>query len=326
MGQSSSEFDLINQYFQLGVPSHWPSQGIGDDCAIIQIGQTRLAITCDTAAIGTHFLPEADPYTVGRKLLAVNLSDLAAAAAVPRFFFLALSLPTNDSQWLKRFSLGLKEEAARYQCALLGGDTTKTVQVNGQSASATMTITAIGEVQRGLTRSGAKLGDDIWVSGTLGDAYTCLKRRWGHWQGAVTPYLASRMDTPTPRLALGQNIASLATAAADVSDGLLADLGHILHRSQVGALVWADALAVSEDVRQLSDADRHEAQLTGGDDYELVFTAPACYRSEIERLSQLDCPLSRIGVIELASKALQVKDRYDRVLSFDHFGFDHFED
>ena len=326
MGQSSSEFDLIHQYFQLGVPSHWPSQGIGDDCAIVQIGQTRLAITCDTAAIGTHFLPQADPYTVGRKILAVNLSDLAAAGAVPRAFFLAISLPENDPAWLSRFSLGLQQEARRYQCALLGGDTTKTVSVNGTLAAPSMSITAMGEVKKGLTRSGAKPGDDIWVSGTLGDAYTCLMSRWGRWSVPVTGHLAQRMDTPTPRVELGQAIEPLASAAADVSDGFLADLGHILERSGVSARVWADAFAASEEVAALSAHDRHQAQLTGGDDYELVFTAPVKHRRAIAGLATEACPVTRVGEIVHAEHALTVLDRNQQLLSFDHLGFDHFED
>ena len=322
MSQGSSEFDLIARYFCLGVPSVWDSQGIGDDCAIIKIGETSVAITVDTVALGTHFLLDADPYTVGRKALAVNLSDLAAAGAVPRAFFLAISLPSADEAWLKRFSCGLKEEASRYGCSLLGGDTTRSVMVDGKAASTTMTITAMGEGNCLRTRQGAQVGDDIWVSGTLGDAYTALKMRWGHWTESLTDYLASRMDTPTPRVALGQALNGLATAAADISDGFLADLGHILERSGVGAKINADAFARSVDLARLPLAKQYEAALTGGDDYELVWTAPRACREQIAALSTQACPISRVG--EIVEQGLAVVDSQNRPVCFERAGFDHF--
>lgn len=322
MSQGSSEFDLIARYFCLGVPSVWDSQGIGDDCAIVKIGDTSVAITVDTVALGTHFLLDADPYTVGRKALAVNLSDLAAAGAVPRAFFLAISLPSADEAWLKRFSCGLKEEASRYGCSLLGGDTTRSVMVDGKAASTTMTITAMGEGNCLRTRQGAQVGDDIWVSGTLGDAYTALKMRWGHWTESLTDYLASRMDTPTPRVALGQALNGLATAAADISDGFLADLGHILERSGVGAKINADAFARSVDLARLPLAKQYEAALTGGDDYELVWTAPRACREKIATLSTQACPISRVG--EIVEQGLVVVDSQNRPVCFERAGFDHF--
>ena len=322
MSQGSSEFDLIARYFCLGVPSVWDSQGIGDDCAIVKIGDTSVAITVDTVALGTHFLLDADPYTVGRKALAVNLSDLAAAGVVPRAFFLAISLPSADEAWLKRFSCGLKEEASRYGCSLLGGDTTRSVMVDGKAASTTMTITAMGEGNCLRTRQGAQVGDDIWVSGTLGDAYTALKMRWGHWTESLTDYLASRMDTPTPRVALGQALNGLATAAADISDGFLADLGHILERSVVGAKINADAFARSVDLARLPLAKQYEAALTGGDDYELVWTAPRACREQIAALSTQACPISRVG--EIVEQGFAVVDSQNRSVCFERAGFDHF--
>lgn len=322
MGQGSSEFDLIARYFCLGVPSVWDSQGIGDDCAIVKIGETSVAITVDTVALGTHFFDDADPYTVGRKALAVNLSDLAAAGATPRAFFLAISLPNADKAWLERFSCGLKEEASRYGCALLGGDTTRTVSVNGMPASATMTITAMGEGQTLRTRQGAQVGDDIWVSGTLGDAYAALKMRWGHWTESVTDYLATRMDTPTPRVTLGQDLNGLAHASADVSDGFLADLGHILERSHLGAKLNVDAFAISADLARLSRDRQLEAILTGGDDYELVWTAPKSARERIKALASEDCPLSLVG--EIVAEGLLVEDASGRTVTCDRLGFDHF--
>ncbi len=322
MGQGSSEFDLIARYFCLGVPSVWDSQGIGDDCAIVKIGNQSVAITSDTVALGTHFLLDADPYTVARKALAVNLSDLAAAGAIPRAFFLAISLPSNDSVWLERFSIGLKEEAQRYGCALLGGDTTRSVMLDGQRAPTTMTITAMGEALSPRTRQGAQVGDDIWVSGTLGDAYAALKLRWGHWEGELTPYLASRMDTPTPRVALGLALNGVARASADVSDGFLADLGHILERSQVGARLYAERFLTSDDLRQFSTDCQWEAMLTGGDDYELVWTAPVEYRTQIEALGTPDCPVTRVG--EIVESGMTVLDSQGAALEINRLGFDHF--
>ena len=140
MGQRPSEFEIIDRYFSWALPSKWHTQGIGDDCALVDIGATRVAVTTDTTAIGTHYLPDADPLTVGYKALAVNLSDLAAAGAAPRAFFLALSLPSSNAEWLDAFSRGLHEAATQFSCPLLGGDTTKTVMVNGEAAAATITI------------------------------------------------------------------------------------------------------------------------------------------------------------------------------------------
>lgn len=322
MGQGSSEFDLIARYFSLGVPSVWDSQGIGDDCAIVKIGETSVAITVDTVALGTHFLLDADPYTVGRKALAVNLSDLAAAGAAPRAFFLAISLPNADESWLQRFSLGLREEATRYDCPLLGGDTTKSVSIGNERAPVSITITAMGEGCSLRTRQGAQLGDDIWVSGTLGDAYAALKMRWGHWCASLTPYLASRMDTPTPRVALGKALVGLANASADVSDGFLADLGHILKRSRVGAKLNVDHFARSEDLRSLPLPLQLEAMLTGGDDYELVWTAPKSAREAIQALATDDCPISLVG--EIVEQGLIVEDSLGKPIRFERMGFDHF--
>ena len=324
MGPRPSEFDIINRYFSWGLPSKWPTQGIGDDCALINIGATRVAITTDTTAIGTHYLPDADPLTVGYKALAVNLSDLAAAGATPRAFFLALSLPSADTAWIDRFSTGLKEAATQFACPLLGGDTTKTVMVNGLSAAASITITAIGEVRQGLTRAGAQVGDDIWVSGTPGDAYAALMLRTGAWEGRCDPYLATRMDKPTPRVALGEFLESVASAAADISDGLLQDLGHILSRSGVGAELNVDAIAVSASLARFSLDKQRYAQLAGGDDYELIFTAPKSARSVIAAFGdQAGLTLSRIGHIK-KEIGLHLINADGKTVTGTWSGFDHF--
>lgn len=325
MGQCPSEFDLIERYFSLGVPSKWPSQGIGDDCAIISIGHSNVAVTTDTLAIGTHFLFDVDPFTAGYKALAVNLSDLAAAAATPRVFFLALSLNKADEVWVERFSSGLKKCALQYGCALLGGDTTRTTFIGQERAPITMTITAMGEVQKGLMRSGAKVGDDIWVSGTLGDAYAALMLRTGVWQGTCSQYLAQRMDLPTPRVALGQFLQCCATACADVSDGFLQDLGHILERSAVGAEVNVDACAVSDDLKAFGPERIRQAQLAGGDDYELVWTAPTQARGAIEAFAKDSAMIvSRVGTIT-AEATLKLVDVSGASVCNTYHGFDHFD-
>ena len=328
MGSCLSETELISRFFDFQIPGHWSTQGIGDDCAIVEVGQTRLAITTDTVASGTHFLPDADPFTVGKKSLAVNLSDLAAAGAVPRCFFLSLSLPQTDLKWLEAFSRGLRETAEEFSCPLIGGDTTKTAKIEDKQAPFSITITAIGEVQKGLTRQGAQIGDDIWVSGRVGDAYLALMLRTGQWKGLCTQEVAHAMDCPTPRIALGQFLAHYATACADISDGFLKDLGNILTRSSVGARVNIDDLAVSEALRARSRDERRQAQLAGGDDYELVWTASPQARAvmrEFEKTARMQgepLVLSRVGTIIPDGLILVDKSGCEVMNTFK--GFDHF--
>lgn len=323
MGPCLSETELISRFFNFNIPGQWPTQGVGDDCAIVQVGTTRLAITTDTVAGGTHFLPDANPYTIGKKALAVNLSDLAAAGAVPRCFFLSLSLPHTDLKWLDAFSRGLSEVAYQFKCPLIGGDTTKTVTVAGQQAPFSLTITAIGEVQKGLTRQGARVGDDIWVSGTLGDAYLALMQRTGQWSGFCDERCACAMDMPEPRLELGLFLEHYATACADISDGFLKDLGNILTRSNVGATVYIDKLAVSDSFLNRSVQERRQAQLAGGDDYELVWTAPKRAREAIlEYAKNHQLIVSRVG--EIVSKGLCLFDKNGCEVKNTFSGFDHF--
>ena len=172
------EFGVISRFFtdRSFYPSAWPSQGAGDDCAFLDVGPMRLAVTADMMALGSHFLENASPYTVGRKALAVNLSDLAAAGSEPKAFFLSISLPRIDENWLEGFSKGLMEEARRFNCPLRGGDTVKSFVRPGQAPYTAISITAMGELPagKGLTRAGARVGDDVWVSGTPGDAFAAL--------------------------------------------------------------------------------------------------------------------------------------------------------
>ncbi|MFY8044665.1 MAG: thiamine-phosphate kinase, partial [Rhodoferax sp.] len=281
------EFELIARYFKRPVRQPEVVLGVGDDCALLQPrAGMQLAISSDMLVSGRHFFPDEDPYKLGHKALAVNLSDLAACGARPIAFTLALALPEAHADWLAPFSQGLLALADAHSCALIGGDTTK--------GPLNICITVFGEIPAGaaLLRSGARAGDDIWVSGTLGDARLALEERWGHLAlpGVVRAAAQARMDTPTPRVALGLALRGIASAAADVSDGLLGDLGHILEQSGVGATVDTTiainllaARANSTDTNGQFDLDvSHEKALacvlSGGDDYELVFTAPAHQR------------------------------------------------
>lgn len=326
----AGEFQIIEKFFTYQTFGAWKSQGVGDDCAIIDTGAGRIAVTCDMMALGTHFLPDADPEDVGYKALAVNLSDLAAAGAVPRAFFLSIGLPRRDDGWLADFSRGLMKLARESGCALLGGDTTRTPEVQGRHAPVTISITAMGDLPAGmgLTRKGAKLGDDIWVSGTVGDAYAALKCRWGAWSVMpdLEPELFARMDRPTPRIALGQALLGAASAAADISDGLLADLGHILERSGVSAEIEWEKIPTSVALQSMTPARQHEAALAGGDDYELIFTAPPSSAERIYEAGLLSgTPVTRIGrVIERTSRAVTVRTPDGLPVLLVTEGFDHF--
>ena len=326
----AGEFQIIEKFFTYQTFGAWKSQGVGDDCAIIDTGAGRIAVTCDMMALGTHFLPDADPEDVGYKALAVNLSDLAAAGAVPRAFFLSIGLPRRDDGWLADFSRGLMKIARESGCALLGGDTTRTPEVQGRHAPVTISITAMGDLPAGmgLTRKGAKPDDDIWVSGTVGDAYAALKCRWGAWSVMpdLEPELFARMDRPTPRIALGQALLGAASAAADISDGLLADLGHILERSGVSAEIEWEKIPTSVALQSMTPARQHEAALAGGDDYELIFTAPPSSAERIYEAGLLSgTPVTRIGrVIERTSRAVTVRTPDGRPVLLVTEGFDHF--
>jgi thiamine-monophosphate kinase len=267
-----------------------------DDAALLDPPEgAQLVLTKDAMVAGVHFLPEDPPGDVAKKLLRVNLSDLAAMGAAPLGYLLALvrSRETTDA-WLADFCQGLAEDQAEFAIGLLGGDTV------GTPGPLTLSLTAIGQVPKGaaLLRSAARPGDDLWVSGTLGDAALALKVLQGELDvtAQARVHLTGRYRLPQPRLALGQALRGIAHAAIDVSDGLLADLDHILETSGVGAELRAEALPFSAAARDLPGA--RDAALSGGDDYELLFAAPPKRRAEIEALSgQLDLPLTRIGEI-----------------------------
>ncbi len=294
---SLGEFDLIATYFMRpeGVGPRRAVVANGDDCAVLAPhAGMQLAVSTDTMVEGRHFLSTVSPQRLGHKALAVNLSDLAACGARPLGFTLALTLPRVEPAWLSGFSQGLLALADAHDCELVGGDTT--------SGPLAIGITVFGEVPVGgtLLRSGARPEDDLWVSGHPGEARLALEA----FRGTLRPSLSAEafdatrlaMECPQPRVALGLGLRGLATAAIDVSDGLLGDLGHIMRRSGVSADVFADALPVSPWLASRSHSEQLDCILAGGDDYELVFTTPPERRADVEALSErLGLPLTRIG-------------------------------
>jgi thiamine-monophosphate kinase len=321
MSAMASEFDIIDRYFSR--PSPRAVLGVGDDAALLAPGAIdgELAITADTFVQGTHFLADTEPLALGHKALAVNLSDLAAMGAKPRWVLLALTLPSVDEAWLAEFATGFWRLAERFEVELIGGDTTR--------GPLSVTITALGQVAAGkaLRRDGARPGDEIWVSGELGDAALALAHRRGdlRLKGAELTRCQTRLDTPMPRVALGQKLVGVASSAIDVSDGLTADLGHIAARSSVRAEVDYEAVPCTAEVMALKGhAPVRQAMLAGGDDYELLFTAPAAAAGAIGALSgQTGTALTRIGRI-VAGSGVAVRDAAGHPIETGAGGFDHF--
>ena len=281
------EFSLIRSYFSGLTPAQSDVVlGIGDDCALLDVpAGCELAITTDTLVSGRHFPEFTTPADIGWKSLAVNLSDLAAMGAQARWFTLALTLPIADAQWLEAFSSGLQELALSSGVALIGGDTTR--------GPLSITITALGTVPKGqaLKRSGARAGDAICVTGTLGDAALALHRIS---EPDLTPYLLARLHRPSPRLSAGLALRGVANAAIDLSDGLAGDLAHILRASGVGAVIAADRLPCSLDFKaQVPNDLRLGLQAQGGDDYELCICIPPEHVDLAA--ARLDVPLTVIG-------------------------------
>ncbi len=329
------EFDLIERFFKR--PARAAALGVGDDCALLQpAAGTQFAISCDMLVEGRHFLSTVDPATLGHKALAVNLSDLAACGARPLAFTLALALPRADEAWLGAFSRGLFALADAHDCELIGGDTTQ--------GPLNICITVFGEVpvvggkSQALLRSGARPGDDIYVSGTLGDARLALEvfRGTATVPADIFAQARVRMEQPTPRVALGLALRGVATAAIDVSDGLLGDLGHVLKASGVGATIDT-AIAINliaSRTYQSRAGDRFDAPiapelrlscvLAGGDDYELAFTAPAAVRDAVQAASRASAtPVTRIGRIEAAS-GLRLVDADGQAVAGRFASYDHF--
>lgn len=317
-----NEFELIRRFFaRQPVVRDDVVLGIGDDAAVLDVApESQLVVTTDLSIAGVHFLPDADPVSVGHKSLAASLSDLAAMGAEPAWFTLDLSLPKVDVRWLERFCEGLFGLARRYNAQLIGGDTS-----HGALA---ITVAAYGLVPRGqsLRRSGAKLGDRVYVSGKLGDAALALS----HYRGkrrlpdADLMVIADRLARPMPRVRAGIALRSLANSCIDISDGLLADLGHIVEASHVGASIRLDRIPLSPVFQRHLDDVGWDTALAGGDDYELCFTVPESNVSAVERLQpQFRESFACIGEI-VDGPGVQVLDESGNPYHPAALGHDHF--
>jgi thiamine-monophosphate kinase len=317
------EFDLIARFFHR--PARNAVMGVGDDCALWQpTPGMQLAISSDMLVEGRHFLSTLDARCLGHKALAVNLSDLAACGAKPCAFTLALALPRVDESWLDHFSHGLFDLADAHNIELIGGDTTQ--------GPLNICITVMGEVPPGdaLLRHTAQAGDQIYVSGTVGDARLALEVFRGHHalDADAMTRARERMEKPTPRVALGIALRGVANACIDVSDGLLGDLGHMLKRSNVGAIIGTDWIeespAISADMQELTLNKRMEFALAGGDDYELLFTAPADQHEWVmQAASDTDTPVTLIGEITY-KLGLNIIDAQGVAISRRFASFNHF--
>ncbi|MFT7413970.1 MAG: thiamine-monophosphate kinase [Methylophagaceae bacterium] len=317
-----SEFPLIKRFFeQLSSQRDDVLLGIGDDCALLQCPADQvIAVSIDTLVENIHFFADVDPEHLGYKSLVVGLSDLAAMGAQPAWFTLALTLPEVNENWLRGFSQGLAKLAKNYNIQLVGGDTTR--------GPLTISIQVHGFVQaeKALRRSGAQIGDRVYVTGTLGDAGAALQLHLQQWDDAALnvedkTYLRQRLEQPTPRLQIGQKLAGIASAAIDISDGLLADLGHILDKSGTGARLDLTKLPLS---LAMSKVDRKTAErfaLQSGDDYELCFIVPPQYFAQIEQDFKEQCTL--IGTIT-DDKGIYFIDDDDALIALKGTGYDHF--
>jgi thiamine-monophosphate kinase len=319
-----TEFELIKQHFTHAAPR--TLLGVGDDAALIKPARGQvLAVAADMLVGGRHFFMNADPASVGHKALAVNLSDMAAMGAVPRWATLGIALPKADERWVAAMSKGFMALARKHGVDLIGGDTTK--------GPLNLCVQIIGEVpaRQALRRDGAKPGDDIWVSGTLGDAALAVAARTQRikLKPAERKLAQQRLDWPVPRIALGVALRGLARSAIDVSDGLIADLGHICERSGVAAVVAIERLPVSPLMRRYREAPAARAALLGGgDDYELCFTAAPAKRAAVERAaSRTRTRVTRIGCVIRAPEdacSVVVVDGDGLPVAAGQKGFDHF--
>lgn len=316
------EFQLIEHYFRnKGQKRRDVELSIGDDCALVNPADNKsIAISCDTLVENVHFLSDIPAHALGYKSLAVNLSDLAAMGAEPAWFTLALTLPSVDEPWLARFSEGLFEIAEYYGVALIGGDTTR--------GPRSISITINGQVIKGtaLTRAGAKNGDWVYVTGTLGDSALGLDVLRGAKivNTEDKEYLINRHYYPTPRVLAGQALRTLATSAIDLSDGLISDIGHVLKASNVGAIIDVSQIPLSTSLKaNLSREDALSYALTGGEDYELLFTVPESQRGAIDTaLIHAGVKFVKIGQICAGDKLKLVDDGKAFMpvsRSFEHF-------
>ncbi|UCH46704.1 MAG: thiamine-phosphate kinase [Betaproteobacteria bacterium] len=316
----TTEFELIDRYFSR--PTSDATLGVGDDAALVEPSPGHeLVVTADTIVSGVHFLPDTEPRSLGNKALAVNLSDLAAMGARPRWALLAVTVPKADDAWLSAFAEGFYDLARRHNVALIGGDTTR-----GPLA---ITVTALGEVASGtaLRRDGARVGDELWISGQVGSAALALRHIRGEvrLKGKGLEACMARLERPIPRVELGQALVDVASSAIDVSDGLVADAGHICTCSGVGIEIsYADVPSISEVTHLKGDQVIREALLAGGDDYELLFTVPAGESLQMDSISaRLGLALTRVGRV-VAGKEVHVLDESGEVIAVDIGGYEHF--
>ncbi len=317
-----SEFDVIRKYFK---PADRQTAdvrcGIGDDAAIVRLPEgMELAIAMDTLVAGVHFPLDTAPEDIGFKLLAVNLSDMAAMGAKPAWATLALTLPEADSDWLAGFMQGFNDLAGQYSVSLIGGDLSRgpltiSLQIHGYLPQ-----------NKGMLRSGAREGDLIYVSGTLGDAGLALKvlNRELEVDPKYKPLLFQRLNRPEPRIELGETFRDIAHSAIDISDGLLADLGHIIEDSHVGAVVNTDLIPLSEALAELDTAEALQLALTAGDDYELCLTVAEDMQASVDQTATEQCPLTCIGKITSPGKGIQLEDADGRAVRISGVGYRHF--
>ena len=314
------EFDLIAKHFTRATPG--AVLGVGDDCALLApTPGMQLAVSSDMLLEGRHFSPQDSPAGIGHKSLAVNLSDLAAMGATPRWATLSIALPEANDAWLTAFARGFFRMADQHGIELVGGDTTR--------GALTLSITVIGEVPPGqaLRRDGAQAGDEVWVSGVLGSAAMALAYRQGRvfMEQIDAARVLPALYLPTPRVELGIALRGIAHSAIDISDGLLGDLGHILQRSHVGATLEFATLPTLPVVQNyLHEAAARDCVLAGGDDYELCFTAPASQHNAVRAAAaRTGTAVTRIGRIT-AEPGLSVVDANGQPLPFERTGYDHF--
>lgn len=317
-----SEFDLIREFFSNSSSNRDDViLGVGDDCALLRSPTgMEIAVTSDTLVEGVHFASGTDPEALGHKSLAVNLSDLAAMGAEPAWVTLALTLPSSDSNWLQAFSQGFLALAKKHGVALIGGDTT--------SGPLTISVTAHGLVKPGcaLRRSGASVGDQVYVTGTLGDAGLVLLARQGSYSiESGLEQLEQRLDRPQPRLAVGSALSNIASAAIDISDGLISDLGHICETSRVGARVFLERIPTSVQIKAyLQQGGDWGTVVAAGDDYELCITVPPEKEPLLEEIkSNLDCDLVQVGEI-IAGSGITCVQSDGSTLTNPGSGYQHF--
>ena len=308
-----NEFELIQNYFNWPLSDPSIELGVGDDAAIFNLDSGyQLVTTTDTLSEGVHFFKDDSPEDIAYKSLAVNLSDIAAMGATAKYFTLAITLPILDEIWLEQFSESLKETSEKYHVSLIGGDTTK------GPLNITITMMGVVEKSKAIKRSGARNGDNIYVSGEIGDAALCLKKI----NEGQKPHKAEliKLNRPIPRLELGSALKGLASSCIDISDGLKQDLSHIIKASEVGAMIDIKDIPLSQSmIKHIKENDDWSLPLCGGDDYELCFTAPENFNSEIINIAEFcKIKITKIGVIS-DSKELEIKGYDGQGESYQHF-------